>query len=66
MLLVTMLFFSTLAFTVVLVWYYGTLSQVQLVYGSLASAVMVMLSVEIGAVLVLLGAQIIAEHERVR
>lgn len=50
----------------VLVWYYGTLSQVQLVYGSLATAVMVMLSVEIGAVLLLLGAQIIAEHERPR
>jgi len=50
----------------VLVWYYGTLSQVQLVYGSLATAVMLMLSVEIGAVLLLLGAQIIAEHERSR
>ena len=50
----------------VLVWYYGTLSQVQLVYGSLATAVMVMLSVEIGAVLLLFGAQIIAEHERMR
>jgi len=50
----------------VLVWYYGTLSQVQLVYGSLATAVMLMLSVEIGAVLLLLGAQIIAEHERGR
>lgn len=50
----------------VLVWYYGTLSQVQLVYGSLATAVMVMLSVEIGAVLLLLGAQIIAEHERLQ
>jgi YihY family inner membrane protein len=50
----------------VLVWYYGTLSQVQLVYGSLATAVMLMLSVEIGAILLLLGAQIIAEHERGR
>jgi uncharacterized BrkB/YihY/UPF0761 family membrane protein len=39
---------------------------VQLVYGSLATAVMLMLSVEIGAILLLLGAQIIAEHERGR
>jgi membrane protein len=48
----------------VLVWYYGTISQVQLVYGPLATAVTVLLSVEIGAVLLLLGAQVIAQYER--
>jgi membrane protein len=48
----------------VLVWYYGTMSQVRLVYGSLTTAILVMLSVEIGAILLLLGAQVIAEYER--
>jgi membrane protein len=48
----------------VLVWYYGTISQVQLVYGPLATAVTVLLSVEIAALVLLLGAQVIAEYER--
>ena len=47
-----------------LVWYYGTMSQVRIVYGSLTTAILVMLSVEIGAILLLLGAQVIAEYER--
>jgi YihY family inner membrane protein len=47
-----------------LVWYYGTMSQVRVVYGSLTTAILVMLSVEIGAILLLLGAQVIAEYER--
>ena len=49
----------------VLVWYYGTISQVRLVYGSLATAITVMLSVEIAAIVLLLGAQVIAEYERI-
>jgi YihY family inner membrane protein len=49
----------------VLVWYYATVSQVQLVYGSLTTAIVVLLSVEIGAVVLLLGAQVIAEFERI-
>jgi uncharacterized BrkB/YihY/UPF0761 family membrane protein len=40
------------------------MSQVRLVYGSLTTAILVMLSVEIGAILLLLGAQVIAEYER--
>jgi membrane protein len=49
----------------VLTWYYGTMSQVQLVYGSLTTSILALLSVEIGAILLLLGAQIIAEYERI-
>ncbi len=47
-----------------LVWYFGTLSQVGLVYGSLTTAIVVLLSLEIAATLVLLGAQVISEYER--
>ncbi len=47
-----------------LVWYFGTISQVGVVYGSLTSAIVVLLSFEIGATLLLLGAQVIAEYER--
>jgi YihY family inner membrane protein len=49
----------------VLVWYFSTLSQVNVVYGSMATAIVVMFSLEIGATLLLLGAQVIAEYERV-
>jgi YihY family inner membrane protein len=49
----------------VLVWYFGTLSQVNLVYGSLATAIVVLLSLEIAATLLLLGAQVISEYERI-
>jgi YihY family inner membrane protein len=45
-------------------WYFGRLSQISTVYGSLATAIMVLLSLELAAVLLLLGAQVIAEYER--
>jgi membrane protein len=48
-----------------LVWYFGTLSQVNVVYGSLTTAIVVLLSLEIGATLLLLGAQVISEYERI-
>ena len=48
----------------ILVWYIETLSQVNLVYGSLTTAIMVMLSLEIAATFLLLGAQVISEYER--
>ncbi|WP_414654373.1 YihY/virulence factor BrkB family protein [Ideonella sp.] len=48
----------------VLVWYFATLSQISAVYGSLTTAIAVLLSLEIGATLLLLGAQVIAEYER--
>jgi len=48
-----------------LVWYFSTLSQVSVVYGSLTTAIVVLFSMEIGATLLLLGAQVISEYERV-
>jgi YihY family inner membrane protein len=49
----------------VLAWYYTTMSRIQLVYGSLTTAIAVLLSVEIGALVLLVGAQVIAEYERI-
>ncbi len=49
----------------ILAWYYTTMSQIQLVYGTLTTSVAVLLSVEIGALVLLVGAQVIAEYERV-
>ena len=48
----------------VLVWYFSTLSQVKVVYGSLTTAIVVLLTLEIAAIVLLLGAQVIAEYER--
>ena len=49
----------------VLVWYFASLSQVSVVYGSLTTSIVVLLSLEIGATALLFGAQVIAEYERV-
>ena len=49
----------------ILVWYFATLSQVNVVYGSLTTAIVVLLSLEIAATLLLLGAQVISEYERI-
>jgi YihY family inner membrane protein len=48
----------------VLVWYFATLSLVNVVYGSLATTVIVLLTLEAAALLLLLGAQVISELER--
>lgn len=48
-----------------LVWYFSTLSMVNLIYGSFAAAIAVLLSLEAGAIILLLGAQVIAEYERI-
>ena len=48
----------------VLLWYFATLSQVAVVYGSLTTAIAVLLSLEIAATVLLMGAQVIAEYER--
>lgn len=48
----------------VLVWYYSALSLVNLIYGSFATAVVFLLSIEAAALILLLGAQVIAELER--
>ena len=47
-----------------LVWYYSNISLVNVIYGSLATAVVTLLSIEIAVIIVLLGAQVIAEFER--
>jgi YihY family inner membrane protein len=49
----------------VLGWYLGTLSQVNVVYGSFAAAIIVLLSLELAATILLLGAQVIARYERI-
>jgi YihY family inner membrane protein len=48
----------------VLLWYLATLSKVGEVYGSLTAAIVMLLSLEFLAILLLLGAQVIAEYER--
>lgn len=47
-----------------LVWYFSTLSLVDLIYGSFASAIVILLSCEAAAVILLLGAQVIAVYEQ--
>ncbi|HZQ63367.1 MAG TPA: YihY/virulence factor BrkB family protein [Casimicrobiaceae bacterium] len=49
----------------VLLWYFARLSQVKTVYGSLATAIFLLLSLEIAATILLFGAQVIAEYERI-
>ena len=48
----------------VLTWYFATLSQIGAVYGSLTTAIAVLLSLEVAATLLLFGAQVISEYER--
>ena len=48
----------------VLVWYFATLSQVSVVYGSLTTAIVVLFSLEALAAFLLFGAQLISEYER--
>ena len=49
----------------VLVWYFATLSQVSIVYGSLTTSIVVLFSLEFGAAAILFGAQVISEYERI-
>lgn len=48
----------------VLVWFFARLSKASVVYGSLTTAVIALFSMEIAATLLLFGAQVIAEYER--
>lgn len=48
----------------ILVWYFMTLSKASVVYGSLTTAVVALFSMEVVATLLLLGAQVISEYER--
>ena len=44
-------------------WYFANLSMVNVIYGSLTSAVIALLTLEVISIIVLLGAQVIAEYE---
>jgi len=48
----------------VLVWYFTTMSKVSVVYGSLHAVVVMLFCLEVVAILLLLGAQVIAEYEQ--
>jgi YihY family inner membrane protein len=48
----------------VLGWYFSNLSMVNVIYGSLASVVVALLSLEVAGIILLLGAQVVAEYER--
>lgn len=50
----------------ILVWYYSKLSLVNVIYGSLATTVVALLSIEVAVIILLLGAQVIAEFDRRR
>jgi membrane protein len=49
----------------ILVWYFATLSQIGKVYGSLTTAIAVLLSLELASTLLLFGAEVIAQYERI-
>jgi membrane protein len=48
----------------VLIWYYSVVSMVNVIYGSITITVVALLSIEVVAIILLLGAQVIAELER--
>jgi len=48
-----------------LVWYFSTLSMVNLIYGAFSAAIVILISLEAAAIILLLGAQVIAEYERI-
>lgn len=48
-----------------LVWYFSTLSFVNVVYGAFATVIVILLSLEAGAFIILIGAQVISEYERI-
>jgi membrane protein len=47
-----------------LVWFFATLSKASVLYGSFATAISLLLSFELAATVLLLGAQVIALHEQ--
>ena len=49
----------------ILVWYFSTLSLVNIVYGAFATVIIILLTLEAAAIILLLGAQVIAEYERI-
>lgn len=47
-----------------IVWYFANLSAVNMVYGSLAGVVIMLMTLDVLGIIILLGAQVIAEYER--
>ena len=48
-----------------LVWYFSNLSIINVVYGTFATTIIILLSLEAGALIILFGAQVISEYERI-
>ncbi len=48
-----------------LIWYFSTLSMVNVIYGSFTSTIIILLSCEAAALILLLGAQVIASYEHI-
>jgi YihY family inner membrane protein len=48
-----------------LVWYFSSLSIINVVYGTFATTIIILLSLEAGALIILFGAQVISEYERI-
>jgi uncharacterized BrkB/YihY/UPF0761 family membrane protein len=48
-----------------LVWYFSTLSLVNVIYGSFTSTIIILLSCEAAALILLFGAQVIASYESI-
>lgn len=48
-----------------LVWYFSTLSLVNLIYGAFTTSIIILVSLEAASIILLLGAQVIAEYERI-
>lgn len=49
----------------IMVWYFSTLSLVNVIYGAFTTAIVILLSLEAATIILLLGAQVIAEYERI-
>ncbi|MEI6207937.1 MAG: YihY/virulence factor BrkB family protein [Desulfuromonadales bacterium] len=47
----------------VLIWYYAAVSMVNVIYGSISITVVALISIEVAAVILLLGAQVVTELE---
>jgi len=49
-----------------MVWYFAKLSMVNVIYGAMAAVIVVLLTLEAAAVILLFGAEVIAEIDRSR
>lgn len=48
-----------------LIWYFSTLSLVNVIYGAFTTSIIILVSLEAASIILLLGAQVIAEYERI-